>query len=109
MSVDALIEERADVELDVTVAMEPAPVPSQRVSRLAVASVMLSTFAWGILWFTAAAAPLVAGLAILAGFEGLRAIRRRQGQLLGRGLALAGVVAAILHLPMLVVTSGVAA
>jgi hypothetical protein len=77
-------------------ALEQPPEP--RVSRLALASLAVACFAFGLWPAMGMPAPLAAGIAILLGYLGRRAIRRAAGGLSGRGFASWGLRLGVLHL-----------
>src|SRR5689334_7867368 len=71
-----------------------------RVSRLALASLAVAAFSFG-LWFTLRmSAPLPAAVAVLLGYLGRRAVRRGEGSLTGRGFASWGLRLGVLHLTL---------
>ncbi len=78
---------------------DPSPQPpAPRVSRLALASLAVACFAFGLWPAVGMPAPLAAGVAILLGFLGRRAVRRSAGGLSGRGFASWGLRLGLLHL-----------
>jgi len=92
--------------VEFTVVADDKPPPAPLPSRAARVAFVLGLVAWGLtlLWLVGdvaiflAGALVLSGLAILYGVRGAGDVRRSQGQMVGRGLAIAGLVLGLVHL-----------